>query len=802
MSAPPGPGLRQRLAAQLPLGVKWPRLGLGSSGPLRWRFAHDSAIQRDYQGDVWHAGHVKSIAAYGTSILAGSDTSGVWLINPAFDAIPIPTGFPAEPLSWDWPNPQISALATLGNTPGACFVASTGGPGSPLRVVRLGVEMGALKHLSTTSIPTPWWTPGISALLVLPVSRILVIGGPGGVSFSPIPADPTDALAYAWTAASGLPGGGVSDLTEGPAESVIAAFYGDGMASSAARGLFHGAISATPTPALALQPGTLATDAGLQRTSVATCPSDRSIGYAIASGPGDGVAALMHTTDGGESWNSLPIPADAGNQGWYNNCIAVHPADPATVAFGWRSGPFISTDSGSYWANRSDDPMHSDVHGLTFANGPAGVVLWAATDGGVFRSTDLGQAWDSRWNRHLLNLQFYNQSGAFDVCPQEAELFAGATQDNGNMYCGPNGRAWTAFRELEGGDGGSTTILDDRCVLHRNNTLVRGNVEFGNHIRRTIWQVDGYNAGDGVEIPAEGFADGLPYPAISRVGDPTHKIDGRLVLAVAGRDQQTWAYLEPSGGDDGRFVKASSIPAGFAADVTVTAVASHDGLRLRMGLSNGDILLASTASGAPSTNETNGNTLPGGVTDLDATHDSEPYALAGNGTVYRHRDGVWDAVTTLGRPALGIAVHPSHADRLYAACDDGVWVSADAGDHWTTESDGLPTLAQARRLCFVTERDGWRRLLSTYGWGILAAHVASEEPPEPRIPQLTPHEVKILFGIIQGGGGVEIRGNKIVRVPPRAPARELALLLGAMALGDQLGERGVAIREQAEHEIH
>jgi hypothetical protein len=430
---------------------------------------------------------------------------------------------------------------------------------------------------------------------------------------------------------------------------------------------------------------------------------------------------------------------------------------------------------------------------VTFTSTPTGIEIWSVSDGGVFRSTDLGATWDSRWNRHLLNLEFYNGQGAFDVCSIDSSLFAGATQDNGNVYCGTQGRSWTCFREFEPGDGGTTTIFEDRSCVHRNNTLTHGDVEFGNHLRRTKWQGFGYAGGDGVEVPADGFLDGLPYPVISRVVTPNHQVNNRRVLAVAGRDQSVWVYLEPAG-DDGIFAKLATLP-DDQSSLTVTAVGSTDGASVLVGLSNGAIMRAAVPGGAL-TDETPGAPLPAAPTDFDVAHESTPYALLADGTLARQRGGDWQVVTSLLRSAAGITSHPTHGNWLYAAADDGVWLSVDGGDTWSPQSEGLPTLALARRLSFVRDGNDWRLLLTTYGWGVFAAIVSEQRPPHPRFPHLTGAEAKILFGIINDGGGIEIVGGRLVRVPPKEPARQKALLMGVLALANELGARGAALREE------
>ena len=134
---------------------------------------------------------------------------------------------------------------------------------------------------------------------------------------------------------------------------------------------------------------------------------------------------------------------------------------------------------------------------------------------------------------------------------------------------------------------------------------------------------------------------------------------------------------------------------------------------------------------------------------------------------------------------------------LFAATGPGVFCSTDAvGSNWVDCSNGLPEWPNGSAIQIVTAGDERSAYYATYGWGVFRASL--EEDEATHIPEIDGAQAKILFGIIQGGGGVEIVGNRLVRVPPRGPARQLALALGVQTLASQLetpaGER---LRDQA-----
>jgi hypothetical protein len=123
----------------------------------------------------------------------------------------------------------------------------------------------------------------------------------------------------------------------------------------------------------------------------------------------------MRSFDGGQSWDvldatvedlqtgkTIPIrddPPKGRAQARYNQSIAVSPTDPEIVALGCNR-PYISWDAGETWLKPSTSVnnslslhLHSDVHGIKFADVPAfgpgqtvpGVpqVVYSASDGGI-----------------------------------------------------------------------------------------------------------------------------------------------------------------------------------------------------------------------------------------------------------------------------------------------------------------------------------------------------------------------------------------------------------------------------------
>ena len=175
----------------------------------------------------------------------------------------------------------------------------------------------------------------------------------------------------------------------------------------------------------------------------------------FVSGSG-ALAAMARSSDGGASWTGLAgVPDYLLTQGWYDNAVAVDPANPDVVVAGGvypytgtNAGILRSTNGGASWTNitRGTDGLgvHPDQHRLVYGQDGR---LWVANDGGVFVSEDGGDNWKAR-NDGLETLQFYTV-GLHATNPSR---MSGGTQDNGTAYY--EGSA--VWPQLVAGDGGPT----------------------------------------------------------------------------------------------------------------------------------------------------------------------------------------------------------------------------------------------------------------------------------------------------------------------------------------------------------
>ena len=197
-------------------------------------------------------------------------------------------------------------------------------------------------------------------------------------------------------------------------------------------------------------------------TALGIATSSPSTLYASV-GSSNNPAALYKTTNGGTSWAPLSAPDYTGNayaygsgsgeQGWYDDTVAVDPTNPNHVLAGGET-VVESTDGGGTWANVNGQPffgsgtnlIHPDQHALSFR--PDGKV-WIGDDGGVFLYAPTGPTVTNA-NGNLNVTQFY-----FGFNEVGGTVLAGS-QDNSSAETGSGSlAAWTG---IWGGDGGPSAI--------------------------------------------------------------------------------------------------------------------------------------------------------------------------------------------------------------------------------------------------------------------------------------------------------------------------------------------------------
>lgn len=201
----------------------------------------------------------------------------------------------------------------------------------------------------------------------------------------------------------------------------------------------------------------------VSRLAIAVTPADPNYIYLLYSdNVSNSFKAIYRSTDGGLTFtlqtdypNLLgydPDGLDSGGQGWYTLSIAASPVNAEQIVVGgvnvWESFDggytwFIS----SHWYGAGGLPyVHADIHDLIYRPGTAD--LFAACDGGIFKTIDDG----ATWNDLSSGLQI-GQMYRLGCSATNPDFVTQGWQDNGtNSY---NAGTWNY---ILGGDGMETFI--------------------------------------------------------------------------------------------------------------------------------------------------------------------------------------------------------------------------------------------------------------------------------------------------------------------------------------------------------
>jgi photosystem II stability/assembly factor-like uncharacterized protein len=193
------------------------------------------------------------------------------------------------------------------------------------------------------------------------------------------------------------------------------------------------------------------------RLAIEVTKADPSIVYLLSSGPSDNFQGLYKSTDSGNSFVKTAESDDIfkSTQSWYDMALTVSDTDPDVVFVGvldiWKS-----TNGGdnfsqlNYWNSRNAQFTHADIHFLRYFNN----VLYAGTDGGIYRSANDGSTFEDL-STNLSISQLYTIS----VSKTTSQKIAGGLQDCGGFAY--SGNDWNNYH---GGDGMGSAIdpaLDD-----------------------------------------------------------------------------------------------------------------------------------------------------------------------------------------------------------------------------------------------------------------------------------------------------------------------------------------------------
>ncbi|MFZ1755164.1 MAG: hypothetical protein WAU10_15545 [Caldilineaceae bacterium] len=390
---------------------------------------------------------------------------------------------------------------------------------------------------------------------------------------------------------------------------------------------------------------------------------------------------VYRSTDGGQNWEALnpdTVPNYCGGQCWYDNVIAVNPANVNDVYLGGVD-VYRTTNGGANWTNIRQ-ATHVDQHAAAFDPAEPGV-LWMGNDGGLFRYKDA--AWTA-FNTGITSLQFVGVG----VHPTNQNLAVGGMQDNSHAFY--DGTNWKGF-EFADGNKAEFDPFDPNIFYHGDQQLsfkANSGTTVVNARNNVEPRLNGINVDDPVEfyLPFETDPNtaGVLYLGTNRVYRTTDR-------------GMNWTAISPPAEGDAN-IRSIGVPNNNANLLYVGTTFGQISKGTRGG--DGQWMWANLTK-AP---------LPGRLLSDIAIHptNSQVVYLAYNGFtantpdtpghIFKSTDGgtTWSLSDGTGAntfpdvPALTIFIDPDNTNHIYVGTDIGVFRSTDGGDTWATFSQGLP----------------------------------------------------------------------------------------------------------------
>jgi len=420
----------------------------------------------------------------------------------------------------------------------------------------------------------------------------------------------------------------------------------------------------------------------LARSQMSNCAAYPDVAYVSIFGTNGRLLGMYKTTDFGDSWMRLPNAPDyGGGQSWYDNYVTVSPTNPNVVFVGGTS-TYRTIDGGQTWEDNTRSygggPVHPDHHYLSFSPLDSSTV-YLCTDGGLFRSRNLGGSWEAI-NNGLGTIQFQS----VDVHPTDPNIAMGGTQDNGtNKFTGS--KQW---RNTFLGDGGITHInWKDPRVMY---TEYVGLVILKSVDNGESWA---WNVTNGID-PNEGKLFYAPFNLDP--SDPDTLVAGAEKVYRTTNATDNWTAISPKLGS------------------RVSAV--------RVAPSARGVIYAGTSDGrdwvTPNTGkdwyEITKNLPRAYVNEFCIDPRSARTVYVGlNGwspeRLWKSTDagGTWKSVmdNLPPMPIYAIVTDPSDPDRVYIGTSIGVFVSDEGGGRWQRLGANLPNVPVFSLV--VNQKTGW-----------------------------------------------------------------------------------------------
>ncbi len=420
-----------------------------------------------------------------------------------------------------------------------------------------------------------------------------------------------------------------------------------------------------------------------------------SIGHGFATG--NTASWLCKSSDAGLTWTIVSQTDYSKHQGWFSHDVAVDQSDPNNlIIIGIEV--YKSTDGGTTVVQKSTGglvlgrpPVGGQEGGPDFTHSDAHVVIqhptnmntyYIGTDGGIFRTTDFGETFESH-NGRFQTTQFYNGTSSSQT---DSMKTMGGLQDNSTViYDGD--LAWT---RVIGGDGSWTSIdpINDNNMYASWQSL--------NILKST----NGGNSFSTITPPSSTRTSFIA-PFRSFINNHAIIYAGRDKIFKSTNSGSNWTATNGNLSLDGNPAIAMEISYQTSDKVYVATAP--------FGTARGNIFR--TINGGTSWTNVTGILPDRFPSDLavDPIDDNIVYV-----TFYGFESGHVFKSTNSGDtwmdisdnlpdiPAPSVIVDPNDVNHVYVGTDIGVFISTSGGGNWQDLNDGLPDAVQAMDLNYTT----------------------------------------------------------------------------------------------------
>jgi hypothetical protein len=476
---------------------------------------------------------------------------------------------------------------------------------------------------------------------------------------------------------------------------------------------------------------------------------------------GGSLLNVYKTTNGGTAWavttTQPPDPFGSDHQGWYDNVLAV---DPANANIVYLAGVDVdsSTNGGATWSKIVDvycggvllsitpctSPIHPDNHGIGF--GPSGTPrpLYIINDGGVWKTANGGTNWTDL-NTNLATTQYYGGDVAANYTTNPI-VIAGA-QDNGTSRTAS--ASVGTWNSILGGDGGFVSIdkTNPNIVVANYPRFMERttNASVGTSIAWTIIQPGGSCQGGALFVS----------PFMIDPNASNHIVfGGGGYLCESVNSGANWVLSNFSFGSFGQAVQTATIAPANSAVI----YAGTDGgriFRTTAGNTGAPAVWSDlyTSKGLPS------QPVTWIAVDRGDTTGNIAYATFGGfgvGHVWKTTDGgsTWANIThnLPDAPVTGLVTYPiTGGSALVVGTDVGAFLSTNNGASWSALQNGLPNVGIDQ---IFTDKALTTLFVATHGRGVWKMPIASDSFAAPTVTGITPP-----IGSPAGGTSVTITGT-------------------------------------------